>query len=63
MSENDRGLVDRGEIGINLMADVKSGCVTINLGTKVQCMAMNKSDALEFAEDFINAANRLPSIY
>ena len=27
---------DRGDIGINLMADLGSGYVTINLGTKVQ---------------------------
>jgi len=60
MSKQKQGPVDRGEIGINIMADVKSGYVTINLGTKVQCIAIDKADALEFAEDLIEAANQLP---
>ncbi len=60
MSKQEDGPVDRGEIGINIMADISSGYVTINLGTKVQCMAMDKADALEFAEDLVEAANQLP---
>jgi hypothetical protein len=61
MNKQQQVPADRGEIGINIMADVKSGYVTINLGTKVQCMAIDNADALEFVEDLIEAANKLPA--
>lgn len=60
MSESFEDSLDRGEVGINIMADVGSGFVTVNLGTKVQFLSFDKIEAMYIDEEIIKAAKQLP---
>ena len=60
LSEQDEEPVITGVHEMNLMADVKSGHVTINLGEPVQYMVFDRWDAIRFADRLRDAANKLP---